>query len=89
MVNAYLLEERTQEEGEEEKRAPVTRHASPVVVVADPLPAGRKARLVVLLALFLTVALVAGGLLWYWLARAGTRGRCRRCGRWPRERTRG
>src|SRR6185369_11641013 len=37
MVNAYLLEERTQEEGEEEKRPPAPRHASPVVVVADPL----------------------------------------------------
>jgi flagellar basal body-associated protein FliL len=45
-----------------------------VVVVADPLPAGKKARLVVLLALVLTVALVAGGLLWYWLARRGHEG---------------
>jgi len=72
MVNAYLLEERAQEDKGEEKRAPVTRQASShVVVVADPLPTDRKARLVVLLALFLTAALVAGGLLWYWLARRG------------------
>ncbi|HEX5045371.1 MAG TPA: helix-turn-helix transcriptional regulator [Candidatus Polarisedimenticolaceae bacterium] len=74
MVNAYLLEERAQEEGDEGKRVPVPRHTAPVVVVADPLPAGKKARLVVLVALVLTVALVAGGLLWYWLARRGHEG---------------
>ena len=74
MVNAYLLEGRAQDEQDEQKRVPVPRHASPVVVVADPLPAGKKARLVVLLALVLTVALVAGGLLWYWLARRGHEG---------------
>jgi cytoskeletal protein RodZ len=74
MVNAYLLEERAQEDRDEGKRVPVPRHAAPVVVVADPLPAGKKARLVVLLALVLTVALVAGGLLWYWLARRGHEG---------------
>ena len=67
MVNAYLLEERDQEDREEQKRAPVPRQASPVLVVADPLPAGRRARLVVVLALVLTVMLVAAGLLWYWL----------------------
>lgn len=69
MVNAYLLEERGQDEQDEQKRVPVPRHASAVVVVGDPLPAGKKARLVVLVALVLTVALVAGGLLWYWFAR--------------------
>jgi len=89
MVNAYLLEERTQEEGEEQKPPPVPRHASPVVVVADPLPAGRKARLVVLLALFLTVALVAGGLLWYWLARRGHEGAMSSMRTVAGERTRG
>lgn len=72
MVNAYLLEERSQEDREESKRAPVPRHASPAVVVPNPLPAGRKARMVVLLALVLTVALAAAGLLWYWLGRRGT-----------------
>ena len=71
MVNAYLLEERAQKEKEEAKRAPVPRQAVPAVVVPDPLPAGRKARIVVLLALVLTVALLAAGLLWYWLGRRG------------------
>ena len=47
------------------------RHAAPVVVVPDPLPEGRKARLVVLVALVLTAALVAAGLIWYWLGRRG------------------
>jgi cytoskeletal protein RodZ len=72
MVNAYLLEERAQEAREEHKREPVPRHASPAVVVPDPLPAGRRARLFVLVALVLTVALVAAGILWYWLGRRGT-----------------
>ena len=89
MVNAYLLEERAQEDRDEEKRAPVPRHTSPVVVVADPLPTGRKARLVVLVALFLTVALVAGGLLWYWLARRGHEAPVSSRGTVPVERTRG
>jgi len=91
MVNAYLLEEREQEgkDKDEEKPAPVPRHAAPVVVVADPLPAGRKARLVVLLALALTVALVVGGLLWYWLARRGHVGPMSSTRTWVVERTRG
>lgn len=91
MVNAYLLEEREQEgkDKDEEKPAPVPRHATPVVVVADPLPAGRKARLVVLLALALTVALVAGGLLWYWLVRRGHVGPMSSTRAWVVERTRG
>ena len=58
------------------------------MVVADPLPAGRNARLVVLLALVLTVALVAGGLLWYWLARRG-HGPVSSMRTWVVERTRG
>jgi hypothetical protein len=71
MVNAYLLEERAQEDSEEQKRTPVPRQSAPVLVVANPLPAGRRARLVVVLALVLTVVLVAAGLLWYWLGRRG------------------
>ena len=74
MVNAYLLEERTQEDRQEAPRTPVPRHAAPAVVVPDPLPAGRKARVAVLVALALTVALVAAGILWYWLGRGGDPG---------------
>ena len=89
MVNAYLLEERAQVDTEEPKRTPVPRHTTPVVVVGDPLPAGRKARLVVLLALVVTAALVAGGLLWYWLARRGHEGAVSSMGAVTVERTKG
>jgi cytoskeletal protein RodZ len=71
MVNAYLLEERGQRESEEDKRIPVPRHGAAVVVVPHPLPAGRRARRVVVVALVLTAVLVAAGLLWYWLGRRG------------------
>jgi cytoskeletal protein RodZ len=74
MVNAYLLEERAQEDRSEATRTPVPRHTAPAVVVSNPLPAGRRARMVVLLALVLTAALVAAGLLWYWLGRRGDAG---------------
>jgi cytoskeletal protein RodZ len=73
MVNAYLLEERDQEESQEDKRTPVPRQGAAVVVVPHPLPAGR-ARMVVVAALVLTAVLVAAGLLWYWLGRRGHEG---------------
>jgi cytoskeletal protein RodZ len=73
MVNAYLLEERSQDDRGDEARRPVPRHAATAERETEPREhalGARRTRVAVVVAVAVVAAMAAAGLLWYWL---GTR----------------